>query len=298
MKNFSFNLKIMILILSVSSAILSCENEFDLPEEGTLEDFTPPEASFSFVVDSDDFKTYLFGNESISATTYIWDYGDGNTSNGLDGLNTFAEEGTYTVTLTVEDGNGLESVFSSEVEVVEPEVPNAIIPIIKSPSFEDFLTSDPDKCSDDGDGKDCWDAAPNGTVIAITGSGEFIRTGDAAAKFDDGRQSRYGYQDQIAVTPNTDYILRYYYIIDTNGTTPSTFTNWIIADGTYADMDEVIANNLATVTVSDTGEYLLGTLTFNSGSNEFIGIAFSAGPDDGVGISDVYADDYSIEVVQ
>ncbi|MDO6749807.1 PKD domain-containing protein, partial [Gilvimarinus sp. 1_MG-2023] len=84
----------------------------------------PPEANFSAAV-TDDYLTYTFANASTSATDYMWKYGDGNTSTGVDGVNTFPAEGTYTVTLTASDKLGVESISSLEVVVVEPEEPLA-----------------------------------------------------------------------------------------------------------------------------------------------------------------------------
>ena len=40
------------------------------------------------------------------ALSYAWDFGDGNTANGVTVENTFTAIGTYSVTLVVDDGNG------------------------------------------------------------------------------------------------------------------------------------------------------------------------------------------------
>ena len=38
--------------------------------------------------------------------TYSWDFGDGNSGTGVSPLHTYATGGTFTVVLTVDDGNG------------------------------------------------------------------------------------------------------------------------------------------------------------------------------------------------
>ena len=108
--------------------------EYDLPAANSKPDATPPLASFSASV-TDDYLTYTFANASTSATDYLWDFGDGNTSTSVDGSNTYPTEGTYTITLTASDKLGVTSTYSLDIEVVEPEVPLAIVPTILNPSF-------------------------------------------------------------------------------------------------------------------------------------------------------------------
>jgi PKD repeat protein len=45
-------------------------------------------------------QVVTFTNNSIGATSYLWDFGDGNTSTDSDPIHTYAAEGDYTVTLT------------------------------------------------------------------------------------------------------------------------------------------------------------------------------------------------------
>jgi serine protease len=52
--------------------------------------------------------------------SYEWTFGDGNTGSGQTTSHNYAAGGTYTVTLTVTDGNGLSDSVSDTVEVEEP----------------------------------------------------------------------------------------------------------------------------------------------------------------------------------
>jgi len=58
---------------------------------------TIPSSNFNYSVDT---LTVSFTNNSIGATSYLWNFGDGNTSNQANPVHTYAQSGTYTVTLT------------------------------------------------------------------------------------------------------------------------------------------------------------------------------------------------------
>ncbi len=57
-----------------------------------------------------------FTNTSVGATTYAWDFGDGNTSTSTSPVHEYSAAGTYTVTLTATNG-ACESVDSFEVVI-------------------------------------------------------------------------------------------------------------------------------------------------------------------------------------
>jgi PKD repeat protein len=57
-----------------------------------------------------------FDNLSFnSGTSYFWDFGDGTTSFSFEPLHAFINAGTYTVCLTVDDGNGCTDTFCDQV---------------------------------------------------------------------------------------------------------------------------------------------------------------------------------------
>ncbi|MFB9057941.1 PKD domain-containing protein [Mariniflexile ostreae] len=192
---------------------------YDLPEANSKADLTPPEASFKATVTTD-FLTYDFSNTSSSATDYVWDYGDGNTSTGIDGLNTFPAEGVYTVTLTAKDKLGVSDTFSLEIEVIEPEIPPAIYPEILNGNFDagtsNWKPADCTGCSTNAfnassDGSpDNYDGTPSGA--SKTPGAKYTSATSAGPITND---TRFGYQE-ITVSPNTNYILEYEYAIKTD----------------------------------------------------------------------------------
>ncbi|QCK16414.1 PKD domain-containing protein [Mangrovivirga cuniculi] len=254
-------------ILRISTAVIivllsSCDLTFELPEEGSIPDKTPPKANFSAAQNEVDFLLYYFSNESISATDYQWDFGDGNTSTDKDGINTFPAEGTYTVTLTVSDKLGVSDTYSMDIEVIEPEAPPAIIPVILEAGFEDGTLPD-----GTGDGRDSW-RNDFGGVIQITSSP--VHEGSQASKYPSAGD-RIAYQE-MAVTPNTDYILTYYYTLKTDA--PGSITVSVLANG-ITDLSEVPEATLASfegTDQTDADTYTRVDLPFNSGANNKIAL--------------------------
>ena len=89
-------------------------------EDATLEDYTEagPAASFSF---SANFLEVTFtdisaeGNGAIN--TWAWDFGDGSTSTEQNPVHAYAEDGTYSVSLTVTDENNLFDTYTGVIVV-------------------------------------------------------------------------------------------------------------------------------------------------------------------------------------
>jgi len=63
--------------------------------------FVVPGANFSFVANG---TTLTFTDASNGATSWLWDFGDGSTSTDPDPVHTYAGNGPYTITLSVDGG--------------------------------------------------------------------------------------------------------------------------------------------------------------------------------------------------
>ncbi len=61
-----------------------------------------PSANFSTLII--EFGDVTFRNKSFNATSYLWDFGDGNTSTEKDPVHSYFAVGNYNVTLTASDG--------------------------------------------------------------------------------------------------------------------------------------------------------------------------------------------------
>ena len=261
-KNSSKLAKALLCMFALTLTV-SCDFEYELPEAGSIADLTAPMASFSASQSEDNYLSYSFSNLSSSAINFEWDFGDGNTSTSKDVSNTYQSEGSYTVTLTVSDALGVKNTISKIITVVKPPAPAAKIPTILEASFED--NSLPDGT---GDGRDSW-RNDFGGVIQITSSP--VQDGSQAAKFPSAGD-RIAYQSGLEVTPNTDYVLTYYYTIKTS---PEGSITLNVLGGSIGSLSEVSSKSLAShvgVDQSDDSAYTKIDLEFNSGANETISL--------------------------
>jgi len=278
MKNNKQNIfrKTTLLLLGIVAAsfFVGCVGDElfrdDLADSNSVEDTVFPEANFSYASTLEDFRTINFTNLSTEASTFVWDFG-GDTSTEQDPTYTFADgEGTYSVTLTASDGNGVTGTTTIEVLVVE----GPFQPIILEPGFEDDTLP-----GGGGDGRDSWRNSDLGGVIQITGSP--VTFGDQGAKLPND-QSRIGYQE-ITVEPDTNYDLRFYYTMLDNATDPwlTVAILGITENGAPTTTEEALDATIASVTVNDTEDpqvYAQSTLAFNSGINNTVAIYFYNGP--------------------
>ena len=61
-----------------------------------------------------------FSNKSEKAESYLWDFGDGNTSTDKEPKHAFEKAGTYTVTLTAKDAKEKENITTQTIRVERP----------------------------------------------------------------------------------------------------------------------------------------------------------------------------------
>lgn len=89
------------LLTGIMLSLLGCEDDsFPVPEPST-------QAKFDFTVDNSSIApaTVTFTNQSKNATSYHWDFGNGEESTEMNPSVTYSEAGNYTVTLTVGSEN-------------------------------------------------------------------------------------------------------------------------------------------------------------------------------------------------
>ncbi len=262
------------MAIITASLVVSCVNDGlfrdDLPDANSKVDTVFPAASFSFASSSEDFRIVSFSNLSTEAATYSWDFGDGNTSTEQNPTFTFEDgEGTYPVTLTATDGNGVTG--SNTVDVIVQEGP--FQPIILEAGFEDNEI-------ENGDGRDSWRNSDLGGVIQITGSP--VSFGDQGAKLPTPAGDRVGYQE-ITVDADSNYDLFFYYTMLANSGDPSITVSVLGVTengGTFTTDEEVANGTIASVTVTDDEDpevYIQQQLSFNSGSNNTVAIYFTNG---------------------
>lgn len=93
--------------------VFSCNKE----EPVVIED---PVASFQFEVDTENFLKVVFTNFSQKASSYDWDFGDGNSSTEESPSHTYEAAGTYTVSLTAKNSEGKSSVKDESITITDP----------------------------------------------------------------------------------------------------------------------------------------------------------------------------------
>ena len=115
MKNLFKKVQFLLLTGMVfPMAFYSCSKE-------ETEDIEDPIASFQFTVNESDPKEVTFTNFSQNATAYSWEFGDGETSTEENPVHTFAEFGTYTVTLVASNSGDVTHQYSETIEITDPD---------------------------------------------------------------------------------------------------------------------------------------------------------------------------------
>lgn len=209
----------LFMCLAVVLSLNSCEEafEYDLPDSNSIEDTVLPTADFSYIPNGDDFTLIEFQNLSFESTTFLWDFGTGDTSTEQDPTYKYPGEGTYTVSLTASDANGASDIVTMDVIVEDVFV--AITPEILNGDFDDGQddwkfssfsggTTSPFNSSSDGSNIN-YDGTDNGSKTA---GAKWTMSTSAGVYFSS--NTRYAYQ-AIVVSPNTQYVLEYEYSIKT-----------------------------------------------------------------------------------
>lgn len=106
-------------MISVLSLVVlnSCKKDDDDDDGGSTQN---PIASFQYEVNANNFLEVTFTNFSQNATSYMWDFGDGETSAEKDPVHVYAETGNYTVKLTAKNAANASADFSQDISIADP----------------------------------------------------------------------------------------------------------------------------------------------------------------------------------
>jgi PKD repeat protein len=86
-----------------------------------------PIASFQFAVSTTNFLEVTFTNFSQNATTYEWNFGDGQTSAEANPVHTYAAAGNYTVVLTAKNSANASATFNAAIQLQDPNSALALL---------------------------------------------------------------------------------------------------------------------------------------------------------------------------
>ncbi len=116
-KNSIHSLLRLALIFAGAMAVMvflpSCEeDEEPIPDN--------PVASFQYQVSEDNHLSVSFTNFSLNATSYSWNFGDGNSSAEENPTHIYAEDGNYTVVLTATNSVGANHTFTEVITLEDP----------------------------------------------------------------------------------------------------------------------------------------------------------------------------------
>jgi hypothetical protein len=109
-----------IIIIFLSCIIISCNDENKDTEPRVI-------ADFGYEIDNLDYLTVHFTSLSENATGFSWDFGNGERSNLENPTYTYADAGTYDVTLTVYGTKGMEDTKTRNITLYGYTDPNRIL---------------------------------------------------------------------------------------------------------------------------------------------------------------------------
>lgn len=104
----------------------------DVGAEGAV----PPSAGFDIEQSESNYLEYSFTNTSTNATSYEWDFGDGNMSTEASPTHVYATPDEYTITLIASNDAGLSTTLSKTITILAPVTADFTF----EPDPEDFRT--------------------------------------------------------------------------------------------------------------------------------------------------------------
>jgi len=235
MKTVKYFIKSILIILFTGSIFLSCQDEeISIPTASTQAGF---EYTFELLSDPETgsvFYRVSFINQSIEANSYLWDFGNGETSTEENPVYTYTENGIFDVTLTVTPGPEQASLHYNNLTATQSL---ELVPTIFREGFDDFGLADnfpPEGWmlkDEDGDGNNWyWDEfegefyilSRSWDGVAITPDNWIITPQIDLSEISSGVSLQF----EVAPTANTPEfrLENYSVLISTSGTGASDFT--------------------------------------------------------------------------
>ena len=270
---------LILLSLVTASFIVSCDPDLfrdDLPGANSKPDTVFPSSDFSYTPDANDFTTIHFSDLSSESTMYLWDFGGGATSTEQDPTYTFVDgEGTYPVTLTVSDANGVSDSKTIDVVVIDLFVP--IFPLVLNGDMEDSSNHWKIDFSN-GWSNNGFESSSDGSWLDYEGNDTGAKT--RGAKWNQNRSAgewanpntRHAYQS-IVVSPNWEYTLEFEYAIKDDIAVDPIGGRRVVAeilDGHFTDgVDAFNSSQAGNALVTYVGTEVKGKTTFTQVKVDF-----------------------------
>jgi PKD repeat protein len=103
-------------LYNVSLTVTTADGQTATTEQPDYMEILPLPVS-AFDVETDNGLTVAFANTAENAEAYLWNFGDGNMSNDFEPVHTYAQDGTYTVSLLVINECG-EAISTQDIQLV------------------------------------------------------------------------------------------------------------------------------------------------------------------------------------
>ena len=175
---FYFWMRVSLLLAAFSILTMSsCGKDDPEPEK--------PIASFQFAVRETNFLEISFTNFSQKATSYSWNFGDGNTSTEVNPVHTYATVGNYTVVLTASNAGGESATFSDAIEVKDPNEALTLLAGLTSKTWKLYRVGTSMGVGPDLENPRIWWALENTGARPCVYYHEFTFTRDGDYIFDD-----------------------------------------------------------------------------------------------------------------
>lgn len=115
MKLINFNLMLLTLLSLGTLLFTSCGDD-----DPVVPPAADPVSSFQFAISTSDFLEVAFSNFSQDATSYEWNFGDGNSSTETSPTHKYAASGSYTVELIAKGADNKMDASTKSITITDP----------------------------------------------------------------------------------------------------------------------------------------------------------------------------------